>query len=633
MTVTKTPAITPPTGTAALNEREAFQALELDALKPFSSAVVLVFLVFIPFNLLDLPSRAVVPVVVHDICLVSLAGVLRLLLARARIPAHRAAPVGALLGGLVISNILLTFHLTGKPFYTLYVGIVLIAMGTFLLSRLWIGLAFAAATVAWAPIAMAATDSTHFTHYAFTLFASIVVAVAIHLQSVRVHRRVVRLRQRESMRQTELELALEAAEQARRDLDRRVEERTAALSEANRELRGEMEERRRMEQERAELEGRLQHAQKMESIGRLAGGVAHDFNNVLTIIDGQVQLARRLVRSQPELAGLLDEASSAVNRAAEMTRQLLAFSRRQIMRPRVFNPNQAIEGIRKMIQRAAGETIKVDMDLSGSVHNIHADPGQMEQVVMNLVINACDAMADGGTLRIRLNDVEVDEEHLRGREVEPGEFVLLTVSDSGIGMDEETRDSIFEPFFTTKEVGKGTGLGLSMVDGIVSQHGGYVEVESAPGQGSTFHVYLPRSTASPRRRRHQTDLGDVRPGDETILVVEDADAVRQLAVQVLRSHGYRVLEAADGEEALQVADQHDGPIHLLITDVIMPELDGGTLAKRLAARREGLKVLFASGYSDDRIAKHGVLEPGVHFLPKPYKIDALARTVRNILQS
>jgi PAS domain S-box-containing protein len=381
------------------------------------------------------------------------------------------------------------------------------------------------------------------------------------------------------------------------------------------------------------LEDQLRQSQKMEAVGRLAGGVAHDFNNLLTVITSYSQLVMEDMGAADPRRADLTEVQKAATGAATLTRQLLAFSRQQVLEPKVIALDEVVAGAGKMLKRLIGEDIALVTVLAPDLWAVKADPGQIEQVVMNLAVNARDAMPDGGKLTIETANQELGTEYTEEhRLVPPGSYVLLSVSDTGTGMDEATKARLFEPFFTTKEKGKGTGLGLATVYGIVKQSGGFIWVYTELGQGTTFKVYLPRvdeAVAAPSAPASPQSLR----GTETILLAEDAAPVRSVAREVLRRHGYRVLSAADGRTALELADTHTGTIDLLITDVIMPEMSGRQLADRLMERLAKLKVLFVSGYTDDAIVRHGILEPGIAFLQKPFSPEALARKVREVLDA
>ncbi len=386
--------------------------------------------------------------------------------------------------------------------------------------------------------------------------------------------------------------------------------------------------------ERKQLEEQFHQAQKMEAVGRLAGGVAHDFNNLLTAILGSADLVlESLTAGVPEREEL-EEIRKAALRAAELTCQLLAFSRQQVIAPTVLNPNEVVANMDKLVRRLLGEDVELRTRLTPDLVTVKADSSQLEQVVLNLAVNARDAMPNGGQLTIETQNVELDEAYVRDHiSAQPGPYAMIAVSDTGVGMDAATQARIFEPFFTTKEIGKGTGLGLATVYGIVKQSGGWIWVYSEPGQGTTFKIYLPRVTeAVPPAAVTPAPPASVR-GSETILLVEDDDMIRHLVQKVLKANGYRVLVAANGRDAERVAGQHEGPIHLLMTDVVMPGMNGREVAERLAAARAGLRVLYLSGYTDDAIVHHGVLEPGVAFLQKPFTPAVLGRKVREVLDS
>ncbi len=382
--------------------------------------------------------------------------------------------------------------------------------------------------------------------------------------------------------------------------------------------------------ERSRLEQQLRQAQKMEAVGRLAGGVAHDFNNLLSVILSYVHLAIESLLPADPLRDDLVEIQTAGQRATDLTRQLLAFSRQQVLQPRVIDLSEVVAGMASMLGRLLGEDVAVTIDRGPSPGRVLADPGQIEQVVMNLAVNARDAMPDGGSLDLALATVELTAGDASALALTPGPYVVLAVRDSGAGMDAATRARIFEPFFTTKEQGRGTGLGLSMVFGIVEQSGGHVGVVSEPGHGSTFIIHLPMTDRVPEGAARSTAVR-ANGGSETILLVEDEDQVRAVACAILRRQGYHVLEASNGDEAVVVSAGFDARIELLLTDVVMPRMNGRKLAERLAGARPEMKVLFASGYTDDAIVHHGVLAEGVSFLQKPFTPDALSRKVRQVL--
>ena len=386
--------------------------------------------------------------------------------------------------------------------------------------------------------------------------------------------------------------------------------------------------------ERKRLEEQLAQAQKMEAIGRLAGGIAHDFNNLLTAISGHVELLLEQLAHGDPLREDLVEIRAATTRAVDLTRQLLAFSRRQVLRPRIVQLSSIIEEMANLLRRLIGEDIRLVLDSDPQLGYVWADPGQLGQVLLNLVVNARDAMPEGGTLSIRAENTDTASGLVPGEpEPGPGPFVVLTVADTGIGMSREVQEKIFEPFFTTKEPGKGTGLGLATVYGIVKQSGGLVEVESEPGQGTTFRVYLPRVDAPAPPHPGPAPVPASPAGLETILLVEDEAAVRSFVRKVLRRKGYNVLEAASRPEALRLSRAYRAPIHLLLTDVVMPEMGGREIADRLTAERPGMRVLFTSGYTEDAVVDRGVLIPGIRFLGKPFTPQDLTRKVREVLDA
>ena len=386
-------------------------------------------------------------------------------------------------------------------------------------------------------------------------------------------------------------------------------------------------------QQRA-LEDQLRQAQKMEAVGRLAGGVAHDFNNLVAVIMGNADLLLDLLPAGEKTTQRVSDIKAAAKRAAELTQRLLAFSRKQVLEPRVIDLNSVIRDTGKLLVRLLGEDITVVTRLEPHLGAVKADPAQIEQAFMNLVINARDAMPGGGTLTIESGNVELDEMYCRGHDaVVPGPYVMLAVSDTGTGMDEETKARVFEPFFTTKELGRGTGLGLAMVYGFVRQSGGAIWVYSEPGQGATFKIYLPRVEAREPRFAPDTREAGCPGGTETILIVEDEAALLQLNAEVLRSVGYRVLCAANGSEALNVAALHPGRIDLLLTDVVMPDLSGHEVAQRMREIRPGIPALYTSGYTRDDILRRGVMDDAVGFLQKPFTRETLTGKVRAVLDA
>jgi PAS domain S-box-containing protein len=387
--------------------------------------------------------------------------------------------------------------------------------------------------------------------------------------------------------------------------------------------------------ERRALEQQLRQAQKMEAIGRLAGGIAHDFNNLLMVISGYGEFLLERIGTDPALRAPAQEIANAAERATGLTRQLLAFSRKQMLAPKVMDLNGVVTENLKMLTRLIGEDIDLVMVPGAELGAVKADPGQIEQVIMNLAVNARDAMPHGGKLTIETANVTLDENYARFHApVKPGEYVMLAISDTGLGMDTETQSHIFEPFFTTKGP-RGTGLGLSTVYGIVKQSEGYIWVYSEHGKGTSFKVYLPRVSATGEAVAVQSAVSVSKPGlgDETILIVEDEPNLRRLARQALESQGYAVLDAADGASAIQVSNSHQGPIHLLLTDVIMPGMNGRELALRISSLRPETRVLYMSGYTENAIGHNGTLDEGITLLQKPFTLPALKAKVREVLDT
>jgi two-component system cell cycle sensor histidine kinase/response regulator CckA len=370
----------------------------------------------------------------------------------------------------------------------------------------------------------------------------------------------------------------------------------------------------------------------MDAVGRLAGGVAHDFNNLLTVINGYCELLLdNLVAGTPG-HGLASEIAKAGGRAAALTRQLLAFGRKEVVALRTVDVNAVLTGMQELLKRMLGEDVDVAIRLGSGVLPVKADAAQLEQVILNLVVNALDAMPEGGRFTLSTAEVGISETGaLPLAEAHAGVYILLEVSDTGVGMTEAVRSRLFEPFFTTKAVGKGTGLGLATVYGIVKQFGGHIEVHTAPGQGTTFRVFLPRSTTPVDGVGPAARPVPARGAGEVVLLAEDEPLVRNLVARCLRIAGYEVLEAPTSPEAALLCERHEGPIHLLLTDVVMPQLNGPALARRAQERRTDLKVLFMSGHTDDAILRRGIRDQGVPFLQKPFTPDALARKVREVL--
>ncbi len=425
----------------------------------------------------------------------------------------------------------------------------------------------------------------------------------------------------------EIEVRRGAEERIRKineELEMRVADRTASLEQALQDLRKEM-------MRRQELERELIQAQKMEAVGRLAGGIAHDFNNLLTVILGYDEILRDHVKDDPIALEYACEISQASERAAGLTNQLLAFSRRHVSAPRITDLNALVHNIDKMLKRVIGEDLELETRLAPALAPVKVDPSHIDQVILNLAVNARDAMPEGGKLTIETANVEITEEYASGHiGLAPGHWVMLAVSDSGVGMDAATRERIFEPFFTTKEKGKGTGLGLSIVYGIVKQSGGEVLVYSEPGHGTVFKIYLPAAPAA-EPAPAVTPHVPLTPGGATVLLVEDEDQVRALTRLMLERRGYHVLVAATPEEAVRIAGQAGDQIDLLLTDVVMPLRYGTDLAVEVQALLPRIRVLFMSGYTDNSVVRQGLLSAGTAFIQKPFTAPDLDRKVREVL--
>ena len=431
---------------------------------------------------------------------------------------------------------------------------------------------------------------------------------------------------------TERKVAQDALAEAHRELERRVVERTRELSETNLRLRSEVDERKRAQEALARAEQQLRQAQKLEAVGRLAGGVAHDFNNLLSVI---LCCASLLDREDSALAPAqaAAEITRASERAAVLTRQLLAFSRQQMLAPRVLDLNVVVQGTGEMLERVIGEDVQLVIAPQAELWRTRIDASQIEQVLMNLVVNARDAMPAGGKLLIETRNLEIPAEADGSQTgIGPGCWILLRVSDTGVGMDETTALRAFEPFYTTKQQGRGTGLGLSTVYGIVKQSGGHIVLDSVKGQGTTFDIYLPRSFEGLSTRGSFESRDEPTPGSETLLLVEDDDQVRNVAQEILKLQGYRVLPAGSPADALQLSARFPERIHLMLTDVVMPEMNGRDLAQRLLRQRPDLQVLYMSGYADKALNSDDALTSAT-FLQKPLTPDSLAHAVRRVLDA
>ncbi len=449
--------------------------------------------------------------------------------------------------------------------------------------------------------------------------------VRLKRQGSEQHRLAEELRTRAGMMEAEIYRRAQQIQEANQklrelqaELEMRVEARTADLQRSNEALR--------------RSEEQLRQAQKLEAIGRLAGGVAHDFNNLLTAIMGYAQMVHNRLRPDDPSVRDTEEILKAAQRAAALTRQLLAFSRQQVLEPQVLDVNAIIIELDKMLRRLIGEDIDFVTAPASDLGRVKADPGQLEQVLVNLAVNARDAMPEGGKLTIETANVDLDEGYARTRvDLKSGPYVMLAVSDTGCGMSPDVMAQIFEPFFTTKAMGRGTGLGLATVHGIVKQSGGHIEVYSELGQGTTFKIYLPRVEGAAESRPSSRPTPGRHQGHETLLLVEDEEIIRRVVRESLRMNGYTVLEAADGSQAIAICEERNQPLDLLITDVIMPLMSGPELVRRVNRVRPDLAVLYISGYTDRALIHQGMREAGTAFLQKPFTPDTLARKVREVL--
>ena len=613
--------ITPPSVTRA-EVRAELALISADATPSGAAVIALIYSAFFVYHGLVLPDAVRATALTAYAVMVVSALAVWLAHLRGWMTQRTSVRMGVLLFFGCVATALLVSVLERDPFWTVYLGLLVIAAGSVILVSRWALLSIAALLVAWLATSIAYLDRATVLRYGFLLLASCGLAFILHRSRTRASARIVELRLAQNVRKEALEHALAETEAARSDLDRKVEERTA-------ELQTELAERRRVEAERTRLGDQLRHAQKMEAVGRLAGGVAHDFNNLLTVLRASLEVASQRLTHDPAADEALRDASDATDRATALTRGLLAFGRKQTLERSIVDAADITRGLERMVARIASEKIRVVTETSWRDARVMVDRGQIEQVLLNLAINACDAMPEGGLLRVAVLDGALTAQEAQARGVEAGSYVRILVSDTGTGMDDRTKASLFEPFFTTKPVGRGTGLGLAVAHGIVTQHGGIIDVSSALGAGSTFEVWLPRvvqpttsiaaavasSRPPPRGLRER----------ETILVVEDEPGVRRATVRILESYGYRVLVASDGASALAIAAALES-IDLVVSDVVMPDLDGPAVVARLRERWPALKALFVSGYTADHFASGSAVRNDT-LLQKPYRPKELAKAV------
>jgi signal transduction histidine kinase len=541
-------------------------------------------------------------------------------------------PVAVAAALAMFSNPLLAAVLTASQVPSLYAAIILVGTsGTYMVTR-WAAVTTLSAATVWLMVIVPIAPRAQARDHVAAIVTAVAMGAVLHFFGRASLRRVVHLRARDAARQQALEQALAETEEARSALDHKVAERTVELAAARDAIAAELAERKTVEEQRHALERRLSDAQRMEAVGRLAGGVAHDFNNLLMVIGGNVELLIESDRIEAAEKADLHEIQDAVERSSRLIRQLLASGRRQVMQPRAVTLTELVGGTRGMIERVIGADIRLVVELAGADVSITADLGQLEQVLMNLVFNARDAMPRGGTLTLRSRVCRFEEDdELRPPAMSPGGYAVLEVIDTGVGMDEVVRRSAFEPFFTTKKAHSGSGLGLAAVAGIVAQHGGFVDVTSAPAAGSKFTIYLPCAAAVATVAPATPPVVPPLPtGHETVLVVDDEQLVRRLTVNGLARLGYRVLDACDGEAALRMMATTPG-IDLVVTDVIMPGIDGAELAERVRSGWPATRILFMSGYVGDRLASRGLANNDALLLAKPFSLAELGTRVRGLL--
>jgi signal transduction histidine kinase/ActR/RegA family two-component response regulator len=594
------------------------QDLGTESLQPATLAGSIVLFGFTVYHALALAPRIRGVVVGYDIAVGVMLLAVHMMCRRSALSPRAFHWITSALSLAVSGGFLLCGLLGANPLFSHFESLVAIGTVVVIPTPRWASAVIAIQLAAWAVVAYLVLPRSELGLDAFVMASSIAVCYIIHAGRYRARLRILELRAGDAQREQALQRALTEADEARRGLDRKVEERTGAL-------RNELEERERLEEQ-------LRHAQKLEAVGRLAGGVAHDFNNLLTVIRMSHTTLGEADATPDELRDAMRDASDATDRAAALTHDLLAFARKQTLQRNNVAVEDILGGVERMVRRVAEASIRLEVAIAPDAGDVLADRHQIEQVLLNLAINACDAMGNRGTLTIAAEPVELEGAEAAAHSLRPGIYVRIAVTDTGTGMDEATRRSVFEPFFTTKEVGRGTGLGLAVAHGIVTQHGGQIEVESELGVGSTFTVWLPRARGISQRNAVATTRPVASLAGETVLLVEDEAAVRRAVQRTLDRLGYRMVAASDGEDALRLAEQL-GRIDLLLTDVVMPGIDGPELACRLRERWGDLPVLFVTGYSADRLARNGAVGPHDRVLEKPYQPVDLARTIRQMLEA
>lgn len=586
----------------------------LDTLRPMAAVAAAIMLAFLFYNFADFPPGIREIMMTHDAVTSASCALVWWNIRSGRLREAHAHPLATAMILLIASNILLAMWLLRLPLHAVYLCILLVGAGAGMTSVRWGVTVAAILLIVATPVLLLTADLPTAARYLAMISATSAIAIALI---------VVRARNlRELERFTELDRQQrQALNDAVADLDAKVAQRTEELQTANAALQTQMEERARAEREARELGEQLLHAQRLESLGRLAGGVAHDFNNLLTVIDGNLHLT---LDNLPDGADRepLEDAIGASERATLLTKQLLAFGRKQVIERVSFDVGKRVEDVSRMLQRVLGERIELQITVQERDLWVNADPNQLEQVIMNLTANARDAMPDGGTCFIDVSRAPHAE----------SPCIRIRVRDTGVGMDDATKRRLFEPFFTTKQPGEGTGLGLATAYGVIQQHGGSISIESSRGNGAVVDVLLPAADSAGYALPDRPLPSTQQSGTETVLLVEDEDAVRRVAERFLRRQGYKVFVASGGEEALAIAEKLSEPLHLLFTDVMMPGMNGFELADRLRALRPQIKVMFVSGYTGDYlVTQTGELPTGTNFVYKPYETKRTARMIRDIL--
>jgi two-component system, cell cycle sensor histidine kinase and response regulator CckA len=571
---------------------------------------------FLVYNLVDFPPGIREIMAAHDAFTAAMCAGVWWVIRTGRLREAQAHATATAMILLIASNILLSMWLLREPYYAVYLCVLLVGAGAGMTSVRWGAGVAALLAVVTAPVLMSISSVSVTVRHLVMLAATAAVAVAL------IHLRVRNLRALARFASLDLEQR-RALNEALADLDAKVSLRTAELQTANAALQRQIDERERAQHEARSLSEQLLHAQRLESLGRLAGGVAHDFNNLLTVIKANLHLTLEDLPAGMNHEPLAD-AIGASESAARLTRQLLAFGRKQVIERSVFDAGKRVEDVARLLQRVLGDQIELHIAVHSPGLWVNADPNQIEQVLMNLAVNARDAMPNGGTCHLDVSPIRHGS----------GDFVRLQLRDTGIGMDTATKARIFEPFFTTKGPGEGTGLGLATAYGVIQQHGGSITVESSPGAGATFDILLPAALSTDSTVAMPPVPLEQVHGVETILLVEDDDAVRRVAERFLRRQGYDLLVASGGAEAMQIVQGSGKPIDLLFTDVMMPGMNGFELAERLRGVQPDIAVMFVSGYTGDYLeTQTGELPAGTHFVYKPYEPVVTARLIRTVLDA